>query len=171
MSAPVWSWSDVDWTGHEPPRPKKPVPVARAAALQAPLPAPAPTRKKFAVRAVTPSRPRPAQKPPGAAPGLPRPSKPNPVLRPFRTPQEALYWAVSSREQTYLDRSCRPSDIFAALGRLHRQRKVSRDHIRVLGIWARLGHPPAATRGVERCLWDEAMERLGAALRECGIVA
>ena len=171
----MWSWKDVDWTGHKRPRTKQPAAAARTASVQtlrSPTPPPALTRKKPAVRAVAPSRSRPAQKLPGAAPGLPRPSKPTlPALRTFRTPQEALYWAVSSREQTYLDRPCRPSDIFAVLGRLHRQRKVGREHVQVLGTWAPQGHPPAATRGVERRLWDEAMVRLGAALRACGIVA
>ena len=89
----------------------------------------------------------------------------------FQTPQEALYWAVNNPERSYADRAARPSDVFAALGRLHRQRRVSREHLQVLGTWAPLGHPPAAVRGVERRLWDEAIGRLGAALRECGIVA
>ena len=175
-STPVWSWSDIDWTGYKQPRAKKPTAAARTVPLQAlpsPTPPPAPSQsiQKPAARAAALPCPEPAQTPPAAAPRPLKPSGSSLLLRPFRTAQEALYWAVSSPERAYPERAARPSDIFAALGRLHRQRRMSREHIRVLGIWAPLGHPPAATRGVERRLWDEAVERLGAALRGVGIVA
>ena len=171
MSTPVWSWSDVDWTGSKRPRAKKPAAAARAVPLQVLPSAPAQPVRKPAARAAALPCPEPAQTPSAAAPRPLKPSRPTLPLRPFQTAQEALYWAVGSPERTYPDRAARPSDVFAALGRLHRQLRVSREHIRVLGIWAPLGHPPAATRGVERRLWDEAVERLGAALRGVGIVA
>ena len=165
----------MDWTGHKQPRPKKRAAAARTTAIQAPSPTPSPAPvsppKKPAVRAVALACPESIQEPPTVSPEPRKPSNPTPALRPFQTAEQALYWAASSPERAYPDRAARPSDVFAALGHLHRQRQVSREHIQVLGTWALLGHPPAATRGVERRLWDEAIEKLGAVLREGGIVA
>lgn len=183
-TAEVWSWRDVDWSGHKRPKQMK---ASRAAqkAVVPPLPSPCPVQLRepvpephqappkplefpFGVDAVL--LPPPVQSRPEAAPARPKPASLVRGVRLFQNAQDALFWAVSRSERLCPVRGFRPSQVFLVLGRLYRQRMLDRDHIKVLGIWAPLGHPPSASRGVERRLWDEAFQQLTPALQTAGLV-
>lgn len=70
-------------------------------------------------------------------------------------------------------RPCEPIDIFAVLERLHRNRRLLRDHLLVLRHYGRRLAPPDARRPKEmraHRLWKEAFEILTPALERKGII-
>lgn len=105
--------------------------------------------------------------------------------QPFSSAEEAWFWFMQAH-QALLDgakpragaaltpRPCEPVDIFRALDRLYRHRRLIRDHVAVLAHYGRrLMAPDPVRRREARSagLWREALERLEGPLRRKGIVA
>lgn len=106
------------------------------------------------------------------------------IGEPFRTAEEAWFWAFSSiaaRHQGTRSRSgnarprpCDPDDVMKCLDALYRRRRIDLTHARILQIWGERGAAPNTAYASERCdakLWREALERLEWPLRVKGIVA
>ncbi len=103
---------------------------------------------------------------------------------PFADAQEAWFWFIQAQQardegarivqgQGLYPRPCEPIDIFRVLDRLHRNRRLLRDHLLVLRHYGRRMFPPDARRPKEvraAQLWDEAMARIGEVLEKKGIV-
>jgi hypothetical protein len=107
----------------------------------------------------------------------------NPV--PFTSAEEAWFWYIAAM-QARLDgarivaglgreiRPCEPVDIYKAVERLYRNRRLQMDHIRILRHYGLRGVAPDHTRIREMLpskLWKEAMERLQESLKLKGIVS
>lgn len=121
-------------------------------------------------RPVSPVPPRPV---PVTAPGVP-----------FSSAEEAWFWFVQAQEAKaagarvvaglgLVQRPCEPIDIYRAVDRLYRQRKLLRDHLHVMAHYGRRLSAPEASRDREAraaVLWDEAFEKLTPFLRDKGIV-
>lgn len=105
--------------------------------------------------------------------------------QPFATAEEAWLW-FSRCQLARLEgvrftadcgdvaRPCDPDDIYRAVDRLHRQRRLSPGHVSVLGRFGcRLAAPDpyAGDTPGEASLWVEALDRLETLLRDKGIVA
>lgn len=103
---------------------------------------------------------------------------------PFNSVEEAWFWFVQAYDARAagvrfiaglgaVARPCEPLDVLRALDRLHRQRRLERDHLCVLVHYGRRMDAPDPRRDREArasCLWSEALSRLAPALREKGIV-
>ncbi|CAK0760658.1 conserved hypothetical protein [uncultured Gammaproteobacteria bacterium] len=103
---------------------------------------------------------------------------------PFNTVEEAWFWFVQAYDARAagarvvaglgtVSRPCEPLDVLRALDRLHRQRRLERDHLCVLIHYGRRMDAPDPRRDREArasSLWTEALGRLGPALRDKGIV-
>lgn len=107
-----------------------------------------------------------------------------PIAEPFRSAEEAWFWAFASmaaRHQGSRSRStyarprpCDPDDIVKCLDGLYRRRRIDLVHARILRNWGERGLAPNPTYASERGdwrLWQEAMQRLEWPLRIKGIVA
>ena len=105
---------------------------------------------------------------------------------PFQDPEEAWFWHCRNEaaradggggrwrhRAAAVPRPCEPLEVAMAVQRLFMNRRLSREHLRVLAKYGRTGHAPGS--GTARscrdlALWLEAMERLGLALQAKGIV-
>jgi hypothetical protein len=122
------------------------------------------------------TRPRPA---------VPRPAAPIDGTEPFPTAEDAWFWFIQAWTARHdgarivagagaVPRPCEPIDVLRTLERLYRQRRLLRDHVAVLGHYGRRLLPPDPAHGAEAradALWREALDRLGMALKDKGIVA
>lgn len=133
----------------------------------------------------------------------PRPAAPRPMLRgstlpgsalpptpfampgvPFADAAEAWFWAVQAHEAKaagarvaaglgLVPRPCEPGDVIRTVDRLHRRRRLTRDHLHILVHYGRRVSAPDAGRYREQraaSLWAEAFAVIAPALREKGIV-
>ena len=105
-------------------------------------------------------------------------------IMPFDSVQEAWFWFVQAQQARnegarfsagcgVIARPCEPVDILNILGRLHRQRMITRDHLLVLRHYGRRQMAPDSYRAKEvraYHIWHEALERLQPALERKGIV-
>ena len=103
---------------------------------------------------------------------------------PFASAEEAWFWFMVAQAakndgaritagQGAVTRPCEPSDIFQALNRLYRQRRLRMDHIRVLKHYGERHMAPDPRRPKELrayLIWNEALARLEAVLEAKGIV-
>lgn len=103
---------------------------------------------------------------------------------PFDSAQEAWFWFVSAQAAKndgarfvsgagLYPRPCEPIDILKVLDRLHRNRRLVRDHLLVLRHYGRRHLAPDPTRVKENRahhLWHEALERIEEVLITKGIV-
>lgn len=117
--------------------------------------------------------PAPPRRPPAVAPGAP-----------FDSAEEAWFWFMQAQEAKaagarvvaglgLVQRPCEPIDIYRAVDRLYRQRKLLRDHLHVLAHYGRRLAAPDASRDREAraaLLWGEAFDHITPYLRDRGIV-
>ena len=103
---------------------------------------------------------------------------------PFLDAEEAWFWFITAQEaradgarfvagQGIYPRPCEPLDILKVLDRLHRQRRLLRDHLLVLRHYGRrrLAPDPHREKEVRASeLWHEALERITPVLEKKGIV-
>ena len=104
---------------------------------------------------------------------------------PFESAEEAWFWFLAAQKaknegarivagQSLTPRPCEPADIFKAVDRLYRTRRLLRDHLLVLRHYG-LRHLPPDPRRIKEAraaqIWAEAMERIESALSAKGIVA
>jgi hypothetical protein len=103
---------------------------------------------------------------------------------PFENAEEAWFWFMLAQQakndgaraiagQALIPRACEPNDILAIVSRLHRQRRLLMDHLRVLRHYGlrRMAPDPRRPREARSwCLWYEAMERLEPVFIAKGIV-
>jgi hypothetical protein len=114
----------------------------------------------------------------------PAPAHSRPV--PFDTVEDVWFWFMAARsalaDGAHYGRSfgggtprpCEPADILRLLDRLHRVRRLERDHLLVLRHYGRRGWPPDPYAPREKHaarLWGEAMNEMGPVLRAKGVVA
>jgi len=115
-----------------------------------------------------------------------RAKKPMPVkaVVPFGTAEEAWFWFVRSERarrdgarltngDTCTARPCDPDDIYRAVMKLHRSRRLSAAHLKVLAQYGWRDCPPdhrvrEETRAL--VLWEEALDRLTTELADKGVV-
>ena len=104
---------------------------------------------------------------------------------PFRDAEEAWFWFISAQQARHegarfvagaglYPRPCEPLDILKVLDRLHRQRRLLRDHLLVLRHYGRRHMAPDPRRVKEyraHMFWCEALERIETVLVQKGIVA
>lgn len=104
---------------------------------------------------------------------------------PFASAEEAWFWFMQCLRARHdgarfvagaglVPRPCDPDDIWRALDRLHRRRRLQRSHLLVLrhfGERLMVPDPDRRTEADAARLWDEALDRLGTVLRAKGIVA
>ncbi|MBI5164406.1 MAG: hypothetical protein HY985_10950 [Magnetospirillum sp.] len=105
---------------------------------------------------------------------------------PFPSAEEAWLWFSQCQlarvdgvrfvaDSGAIARPCEPDDIYRAVDRLYRQRRLQRAHLAVLGHFGKRLSPPDRRPGGDglgqATLWDEALDRLSGALRAKGIVA
>ncbi len=103
---------------------------------------------------------------------------------PFQSAEEAWFWYVAAM-QARLDgarivaglgreiRPCEPVDIYKAIERLYRNRRLQMDHIKILRHYGVRGIAPDHTRIREMLaskIWREAMDRIELTLQQKGIV-
>jgi hypothetical protein len=113
----------------------------------------------------------------------PAPLQARPV--PFDSVEELWFWFMAARTaaadgagfgRAYgggVPRPCEPADILRLLDRLHRVRRLERDHLLVLRHYGRRAWPPdpyAPREAHAARLWDEALAELAPPLRAKGIV-
>lgn len=103
---------------------------------------------------------------------------------PFPSAEEAWFWFIQAQEAKaagarvraglgLTERPCEPLDIYRAVDRLYRQRKLLRDHLHVMAHYGRRLSAPDSSRDREAraaALWTEAFEQLAPLLRQKGIV-
>lgn len=100
---------------------------------------------------------------------------------PFNTAEEAWFWCVRATEarhggarpragMTDTPRPCDAVDIQNAVLRLARARCLTQSHLGALGRYGQLQLRPGSKASRDLVLWQQAMDRLGAALRAKGIV-
>lgn len=122
---------------------------------------------------------------PKTAPGpLPAPAAVQAGGVPFPSAEEAWFWFIQAQEAKaagarvraglgLTERPCEPLDIYRAVDRLYRQRKLLRDHLHVMAHYGRRLSAPDSSRDREAraaVLWAEAFEQLAPLLRQKGIV-
>lgn len=119
-----------------------------------------------------------------ALPPAPAPAPATAPGAPFPSAEEAWFWFVQAQEAKaagarvraglgLTERPCEPIDIYRAVDRLYRQRKLLRDHLHVMAHYGRRLSAPDSARDREAraaVLWGEAFERLTPLLRQKGIV-
>lgn len=107
-----------------------------------------------------------------------------PNVTPFESAEEAWFWFMAAQTakndgarivagQGLMKRPCEPGDIFQALNRLYRQRRLQMDHIRILKHYGERFMAPDPQRPRElraTIFWQQALERLGEVLELKGIV-
>ncbi|HRJ61988.1 MAG TPA: hypothetical protein PKZ97_11275 [Azospirillaceae bacterium] len=103
---------------------------------------------------------------------------------PFPSAEEAWFWFIQAQEAKaagarvraglgLTERPCEPLDIYRAVDRLYRQRKLLRDHLHVMAHYGRRLSAPDSSRDREAraaVLWAEAFDQLTPLLRQKGIV-
>lgn len=103
---------------------------------------------------------------------------------PFDSAEEAWFWFIRAQQakndgarfaagQGAMPRPCEPIDILRVLDRLHRNRRLLRDHLLVLRHYGRRDLSPDPRRMKEAHaykLWAEALERMEPILERKGIV-
>jgi len=103
---------------------------------------------------------------------------------PFESAQEAWFWFMAAQDAKndgakfvagagLYKRPCEPIDILKVLDRLHRNRRLDRDHLLVLRHYGRRHMPPDQFRAKEKRsfhVWSEALERIEKVLIAKGIV-
>ena len=103
----------------------------------------------------------------------------------FTNAEEAWFWFVNAMQARHdgarivaglgqVIRPCEPVDIYKAIDRLYRNRRLLIDHIKVMRHYGMRGVRPEPTRireALSAKLWDEAMERLEQSLKLKGIIA
>lgn len=103
---------------------------------------------------------------------------------PFSSAEEAWFWFIQAQEAKaagarvraglgLTERPCEPLDIYRAVDRLYRQRKLLRDHLHVMAHYGRRLSAPDSSRDREAraaVLWTEAFDQLTPLLRQKGIV-
>ena len=103
---------------------------------------------------------------------------------PFESAEEAWFWFIQANEaknqgvrmrhgMALIPRPCEPNDIMTVITRLHRTRRLTMHHLRVLKHYGLRMMPPEKDRPKEIAayrLWNEAMERIQSALENKGIV-
>jgi hypothetical protein len=108
----------------------------------------------------------------------------NQAAVPFKNVEEAWFWficSVEAREEgakpskakADIQRPCEPVDIYRVLDRLHRNRRLRFEHMKVLSHYGRRRLAPEFHRRHEaraHQLWREAMQELDASLQRRGIV-
>jgi hypothetical protein len=111
-------------------------------------------------------------------------SAPKTVFFPFDSVEQAWFWFMQGYEArtmgarikagaTDKPRPCEPLDILRVVDRLYRERRLMRDHLKILAHYGRRLMPPDPARSKElraHYLWQEAMLRMDAILRFKGIV-
>lgn len=117
---------------------------------------------------------RPAHPPPAALAGT----------TPFDSAEAAWFWFILANEarlagarvragQGLYTRPCEPLDILRVTDRLHRQRRLLRDHLLVLAHYGRrqmAPDPHSRREARDHTLWREAFMALAPVLRAKGIV-
>ncbi len=103
----------------------------------------------------------------------------------FDTVEEVWFWFMAARRAAAdgahfargsrggVPRPCEPADILRLLDRLHRVRRLERDHLLVLRHYGQRGWPPDPYAPRERHaarLWDEAMRAMEVPLRAKGVL-
>ncbi|MFQ5765286.1 MAG: hypothetical protein ACE5GT_10165 [Rhodospirillales bacterium] len=113
----------------------------------------------------------------------PRPTYEAPTI-PFLDAEEAWFWFVRCQRARAegvrfegvagsAARPCDPDDLYRAVVDLHRRRRITAEHLRVLALFGLSERPPdSRCREEERSarLWTEALDRLETVLKEKGIV-
>ena len=103
---------------------------------------------------------------------------------PFKDAEEAWFWFIAAQEATkdgarfsaglsLYPRPCEPIDILKVLDRLHRQRRLTRDHLLVLRHYGRRHLAPDPYRKKEARayrLWAQALERMAEIFEKKGII-
>jgi len=103
---------------------------------------------------------------------------------PFESAQEAWFWFIAAQDAKndearfvagagLYKRPCEPIDILKILDRLHRNRRLQRDHLLVLRHYGRRNMAPDRFREKEKRahdIWVEALERLEEVMIAKGIV-
>ena len=103
---------------------------------------------------------------------------------PFDSAEEAWFWFIAAQSAKndgakfvagagLYKRPCEPIDILKVLDRLHRNRRLHRDHLLVLRHYGRRNIAPDKFRAKEKrahYVWHEAMERIEEVLIAKGIV-
>lgn len=112
-----------------------------------------------------------------------RPSGAAPT-QPFDTAEEAWFWFIAAQEARVdgarfsaglgqIPRPCESIDILKVLDKLYRNRTLLREHLLVLRHYGRRRLPPDPLRVKEmraHTLWEEALDALGDAFEEKGII-
>ena len=99
-----------------------------------------------------------------------------PAASPLPSVDETWMWTMASlraREGMFArpePRACRPKRIIACVERLHRTRKLTREHLHTMQHYGNRGHAPAGRFGLRLALWREGMQQLDRALRLEGII-
>lgn len=113
----------------------------------------------------------------------PRPFYETPTI-PFVDAEEAWFWFIRCQraraEGARFDgvdgaaaRPCDPDDLYRAILHLHRHRRLTAEHLRVLALFGLSERPPdPRCREEERParLWAEALDRLATVLKKKGII-
>lgn len=103
---------------------------------------------------------------------------------PFLNAEEAWFWFIDAQEARNAGarmmkgagaqlRPCEPVDILNVLDRLYRSRRLLRDHLLVLRHYGRRKMAPDPRRAKEKraaVIWRQALDVLGAALADKGII-
>lgn len=116
----------------------------------------------------------------------PRPMPPLPRLEttPFDSTEEVWFWFICAHEaklagariragQGLVQRPCEPGDILRVVDRLHRHRRLLREHLLVMAHYGRRQMAPDPDRRREmrdHGLWTEALSILAPPLRDKGIL-
>lgn len=104
---------------------------------------------------------------------------------PFHSAQEAWFWFVQAEKARHdgarfvsgmsvYPRPCEPSDIYRVVDRLYRNRRLHRDHLKVMrhyGIRMLAPDPHRMKEMRAARLWSEAMDRIEDVLVSKGIVS
>jgi hypothetical protein len=113
-----------------------------------------------------------------------RPLKSN-APQAFETAEEAWFWFINAMQARHdgarivaglgqVIRPCEPVDIYKAVDRLYRTRRLLIDHLKVMRHYGLRGIKPDHTRireSLSATLWDEAMDRLAQSLKLKGIIS
>lgn len=103
---------------------------------------------------------------------------------PFANAEEAWFWFVrchrarqdGARFESIPGakvRPCDPDDLYRAVSSLSRRRKLTSEHLKVLGAYGLCERPPDPRRREEERparLWNEALDKLSTVLKNKGII-
>ncbi len=113
----------------------------------------------------------------------PRPYYDVPV-NPFINAEEAWFWFIRCQRARHdvarfeplpgsKVRPCDPDDLYRAVTGLSRGRKLTPEHLKILGAYGLSERPPDPRRREEERparLWDEALDKLSTVLKKKGII-